>query len=136
MAITKFSGRQEVISAKVDFGFADLESGSFEQAIDLPTGAIVVGGQLVVTEAFDSGTSDAADVGDADTGDRYADGVDLQSTGLTALTPTGFVYSPAKPVGVTIVGKNAGELIAPWSLAISQGLKMSAISVEITARNP
>lgn len=34
----------------------------------------------------------------------------------------------SKPVGVTLVGKNAGELIAPWSLAISQGLPLSAIS--------
>ena len=118
MAITKFSGRQEVISAKVDFGFADLESGSFEQAIDLPTGAVVVGGQLVVTEAFDSGTSDAADVGDADTGDRYADGVDLQSTGLTALTPTGFVYSPAKPVGVTWTGAGTAPTAGAASLIV------------------
>lgn len=29
---------------------------------------------------------------------------------------------------MTLVGKNAGELIAPWSLAISQGLSLSAIS--------
>jgi pyruvate/2-oxoglutarate dehydrogenase complex dihydrolipoamide dehydrogenase (E3) component len=33
-----------------------------------------------------------------------------------------------KPIGATLVGANAGELIAPWSLAISQGLKLSAIS--------
>ncbi|MEC7763335.1 MAG: FAD-dependent oxidoreductase [Pseudomonadota bacterium] len=34
----------------------------------------------------------------------------------------------SKPVGVTLVGKNAGELIAPWSLAISQKLPLSSIS--------
>ena len=33
-----------------------------------------------------------------------------------------------KPVGVTIVGDSAGELIAMWSMAIANGLKMKAIS--------
>lgn len=44
---------------------------------------------------------------------------------------TGFIkvmVVKSKPVGVTLVGKNAGELIAPWSLAISQKLSLSAIS--------
>ncbi len=33
-----------------------------------------------------------------------------------------------KPVGATIVGHQAGELIALWSLAIANGLKMSAVA--------
>ncbi|WP_163848935.1 dihydrolipoyl dehydrogenase family protein [Pseudooceanicola aestuarii] len=33
-----------------------------------------------------------------------------------------------KPVGVSILAAEAGELIAPWSLAISKGLKLSDIS--------
>lgn len=33
-----------------------------------------------------------------------------------------------RPVGVTIYGPEAGELIAPWALAISAGLKISAIA--------
>lgn len=33
-----------------------------------------------------------------------------------------------RPVGVTIVGPNAGELIALWSMAIANNLKLSAIS--------
>ncbi len=33
-----------------------------------------------------------------------------------------------KPVGVSIVGHQAGELIATWSLAMANGLKMSAVS--------
>ncbi len=33
-----------------------------------------------------------------------------------------------RPVGVTIVGAQAGELIAPYALAISAGLKLSAIA--------
>jgi pyruvate/2-oxoglutarate dehydrogenase complex dihydrolipoamide dehydrogenase (E3) component len=33
-----------------------------------------------------------------------------------------------KPVGATIVGPQAGELIQPWALAIANGLKMSAVA--------
>ncbi|HBZ45466.1 MAG TPA: dihydrolipoamide dehydrogenase [Maritimibacter sp.] len=33
-----------------------------------------------------------------------------------------------RPIGATLVGADAGELIAPWSLAISKGLKLSDIS--------
>ncbi len=44
---------------------------------------------------------------------------------------TGFVkvmVVKGKPVGATIVGPQAGELIQVWALAIASGLKMSAIS--------
>lgn len=33
-----------------------------------------------------------------------------------------------RPVGVTIVGAHAGELIAPWALAMSRNLKLSAMA--------
>ncbi len=33
-----------------------------------------------------------------------------------------------RPVGAGIAGPQAGELIAPWALAIAQGLKLSAIA--------
>ncbi|MBN2906286.1 MAG: FAD-dependent oxidoreductase [Rhodobacteraceae bacterium] len=33
-----------------------------------------------------------------------------------------------RPVGVSIVGAEAGELIGPWALAIANGLKMTAIA--------
>ena len=33
-----------------------------------------------------------------------------------------------RPVGATIVGHQAGELIALWSLAIANNLKMSAVA--------
>ena len=36
-----------------------------------------------------------------------------------------------KPVGASIVGHMAGELIGTWSLAIANGLKMSAISATV-----
>lgn len=38
-----------------------------------------------------------------------------------------------KPVGATIVGHQAGELIALWSMAIANGLKMSAVAGMVAA---
>ena len=59
MAITKTSGRQEVIEAKADFVLADLVSGTAVAAIDLPANARVVNVLLRITTAFNSGTTDA-----------------------------------------------------------------------------
>jgi hypothetical protein len=37
-----------------------------------------------------------------------------------------------RPIGATIVGKHAGELIQIWCLAISSKLKMTAISAMVS----
>lgn len=44
MPIKKLSGRQEVIAATADFKFSDVVSGAYAPAVELPGGAIVVGG--------------------------------------------------------------------------------------------
>lgn len=87
MAITKVSDRQYPLVAKVAFTQADLPTGVAVAAIDLPGGARVIGGQIAVTVAGDSVTSDTLTVGDGTTGDRYATGVNGKATGVTALTP-------------------------------------------------
>ncbi|SPJ24970.1 dihydrolipoyl dehydrogenase family protein [Palleronia abyssalis] len=58
---------------------------------------------------------------------RYDENDRAVATGKT----DGFVkvsVVKGKPVGATIVGAEAGELISMWSLAIANGLKMRAIS--------
>ncbi len=57
----------------------------------------------------------------------YEDNDRAIATGKT----TGFIkvmVVKGKPVGATIVGAEAGELIGVWALAIANGLKMSAIA--------
>ena len=47
---------------------------------------------------------------------------------------TGFIkvmVVKGKPVGATIVGESAGELIGVWALAIANGLKMSAVAAMV-----
>jgi hypothetical protein len=60
MAITKKSNRQDILSATVDINFGDITSGVAASAIELPIGAVVVGGFLAAITAFNSATSDVA----------------------------------------------------------------------------
>lgn len=91
MPIKKNSARQEVIAAHVDFTYADIPTtATVYEALDLPPGAVVVGGDLVVTTAWNTGTTATIDIGDVTTGNRYANDVDLKTAARTALTLTGF----------------------------------------------
>ena len=56
---------------------------------------------------------------------------DENDRAITSCMTTGFIkvmVVKGKPVGATIVGAQAGELIGVWALAIANGLKMSAIA--------
>ena len=87
MPISNPSGRQYPLVAKATFTQADLPTGVDVEAVKLPSGARVIGGQIAVVTAGDSVTSDTLTVGDGTTANRYATGVDGQATGATALTP-------------------------------------------------
>ena len=91
MAITKDSGRQHVQTAYLTINYGDPTAyGTAEDAIELPPGAEVIGGEVVVTTAFNS-TTNMITLGDVTTANRYANAVDLKTAGRTALTLTGFV---------------------------------------------
>ena len=100
--ISKSSNRQDVICGIVDFTYDDFVDGVFQGAVELPQDGEVVGGGIAVDEAFNSTTSDTGTVGDSDTGDRYASGVDFQATGRTALTLTGYKMTAPGDVGITL----------------------------------
>ncbi|MBP0482300.1 dihydrolipoyl dehydrogenase family protein [Sagittula salina] len=54
---------------------------------------------------------------------------------LTERHGAGFIKAMVvrgRPVGVTIVGAQAGELVALWSLVMANGLKMSAVSAMVS----
>lgn len=74
----------------VDFGKVNLggAAGSFV-VIPLPPGAVVVGGDLVTSVAFDTAGFDVT-VGDADDADRYLASTDVATAGRRALVPTGY----------------------------------------------
>jgi hypothetical protein len=69
-------------------------------AIELPNQAQIISGGLTVLEAFDSGTSDTASVGDAASPARYKSLTSIASAGRLALVPTG--YDPDANDEVTV----------------------------------
>lgn len=73
-----------------DFGAATVaETNSFD-VINLPYGAVVIGGDVVTETTFDTAGLDIT-VGDATTGNRYLTSTDVKTAGRTALVPTGYV---------------------------------------------
>ena len=93
MAITKNTARQCLEVAFVDFALADLVNGSDVEAIDLPPNAVITAGSVVTTQAFNSGTTDVIDVGDATTQNRYLNDASIAATGVDVLVPTGHVHT-------------------------------------------
>jgi hypothetical protein len=138
MALTKKSGRQDVIVGACDFDFDDITSGAYAAMVDVPAGAIVVGGYVAVTTLFNSGTTDKFSighkVGSASAVDTAysAQSADITATGLAAaVTPSGAKFTEAGSVGVRWDGEGAaatagvGRLIVEYVVdgrtAFSQG---------------
>lgn len=98
MPITKNAGRQSVLHARVDVTFADLAAGAVTtstifEALDIPGDAVVVGGALVVTTAFDGPTAATIAIGDGGSAARYLADTNLKAAARTALVPTGYKYT-------------------------------------------
>lgn len=100
MAITQDAGRQNVLVAKQSFALADLVDATAVAAVSVPAGAIVVGGHLGITTAFDSGTSDTIAVGDGTT--TYLTATSVAATGVTEFTTVvGPMYASADTIDIT-----------------------------------
>jgi len=103
MAITKDVGRQEVIAAMLTVTLGtgnDIAVAGTYGAIDVPEGAVVIGGYINVSDA----TTATVDIhlGDGGVTNRYLDNIDGAATGLTALTITGYEYTTADTLDVLI----------------------------------
>lgn len=81
MAVTKDSGRQNILCAVLDLNYGDMTSGVSTKIIDLPPNAIVLGGFAFVETADNAGTTAVLDVGDGTTADLYVTALDLKTAG-------------------------------------------------------
>ena len=98
MTIIVNSGRQELIVASQEIVLADLVTNVALNVMKLPINAVIVSGQLITTEAWNSTTSDVMDVGDVTTPARYlTDGNIRALAARVALVPTGFVVTSTQP---------------------------------------
>lgn len=124
MTITKKPGRQEVIAATADFNYADLTSGAYASAVDLPGNAIVVGGHLAVTTIFNSATDDKFSIGDqvgsaAATANTYAaQSADITAAGAVPIVATGKKYTEPSTVGVVWTGTGAAPTAGAGRLTV------------------
>jgi hypothetical protein len=98
MPILLRAERQELIIAHQEIVLADLVTNVALNVMKLPINAVIVSGQLVTTEAWNSTTSDVLDIGDVTSATRYlTDGNIRASAARVALVPTGFVVTSTQP---------------------------------------
>ena len=106
MAITKNAARQYPLVATVPFTEADFTvAAQAEPAIDIPAGATIVGGAIVVSTLFDGGAAQTLTVSGANVSTAAID-VDATggSTGRTALTITGTAITVGDTVDIALGG--------------------------------
>jgi len=119
MAISKDNGRQWPLVARVDFALADLVSGVAGVAIDIPGGATILSGELMVDTVFNSGTSDVITVGDVGTAALYLGSTDLQAAARTVIVPTGKTYTTPDSVNVTWTAVGTAATTGAGSLTVT-----------------
>jgi hypothetical protein len=100
MAITKNAGRQEVIAASMVFTFAHLAEDVFLEAIDLPDNANILSLNLVITQAWDSVTSDVITVNVG--ANTFLNAVNAQALACyeASTTLSGLVYTNVDSVDI------------------------------------
>jgi hypothetical protein len=91
--LTKNPSRQGPLYAYVDIDMADLVSGvASDVVMDIPPNAVIIGGRVVTTEAWNSTTSDVMSVGDESDDDRYLASGNIRALGAVVdLVDTGFI---------------------------------------------
>lgn len=108
MALTKVSGRQEVIAAVLPFAFADLAglSGVYNAAIDVPNKATVLSARIAMDVAFNSATSDTFSIG--------------RKVGAAAALPVAYSAAAAIAAGAQQNGVMTGEkFTSPGSVGLT-----------------
>ena len=112
-------GRQYPLVAEFTFNFDDTMvdiNGALKDfktvgstvvdAINLPTGAIVIGGEVVTETAVGGSTAYNVSVGDSNKPGCYLSATDRAGSGRTALVMTGYVVN-GEPIRVTVAPTDA-----------------------------
>jgi hypothetical protein len=139
MPITLSQGRQYKLIADLPITFTDLAglSGAAQDAVKLPSGAVVHDVRVVTDTAFNSATSDTLSVGDAASATRYinANATVLRTAGLTqdaAAASKGFKYtaSAGGVVRVTWTGVGAVPTAGAFRLYVEYSVDNKALEVQ------
>jgi len=124
MTIVQQPWRGLTVARKAAFVFGDLTDETADPLIDVPAGAIVVGGGLYISTAWNSATTDVMDIGDGGDADRYTvAAIDATAADYTPLDLTGYEYTAADTIDVTWNGEGTapsagvGVLVVQYVIA-------------------
>ena len=100
----------DINGVEKDFGKTEAHD-VVAQIINLPEGAVVIGGEIVVETAGVGPTVYTASLGDSASANRYANAVDLKTASRTALTLTGYRTSEnlRLTINSTVAAASAGK---------------------------
>lgn len=100
----------DINGVEKDFGKTETHD-VVAQIINLPEGAVVIGGEIVVETAGVGPTVYTASLGDSASANRYANAVDLKTASRTALTLTGYRTSEnlRLTINSTVAAASAGK---------------------------
>ncbi len=101
MAITVADEVQYPVVASVSIAVGDIAGGSTYAIANVPVGATVVGGELIVDTAWDA-TATSINIGDGGSATRYGSAENLQALGRTALDLTGFEYTETDTIDIAV----------------------------------
>lgn len=116
--MTISASRQAPLVAIQDIAYDDFESAVAAAVSEIPGNGVVIGGFIVVDTAWNSVTSDTFILGDDDDDNRYLNAVDMQSTGVTELTITGYKHTTAEDLLATWTGVGTAPTAGAGRLVI------------------
>lgn len=122
MAITKNSGRQAALVASLLISFADITPAGTYDAIDLPVGATVIGGEIITDTGVTGGGLSAATVslGDSSSATRYLSASSVFTTGArAALTLSGYKHTSSNNLLKAVVAFTGGTTPTAGSIRIN-----------------
>lgn len=90
------------------------------QVINLPEGAVIVGGEIVVETAGVGPTAYTVSLGDSSSATRYANAVDLKTAARTALSLTG--YRTSENLRLTIASTVANATAGKATVRVLYGI--------------
>ena len=117
-SVNRSSARQSTVTAYVDVVLANLTTTVDVPVLEMPTGSVLVSGDIVPTEVFNSTSSDVLDVGDSGSENRYVNDASLQALTRVALVPTGYVNTAPTLVTVRWVSGGGTPTTGKFTLRV------------------
>lgn len=119
MSIRFKEARQLVRSAYVEADFSDLATGVFVPIIEVPNGAVVIGGSLRVITAGDGGTSETMSLGTSGAATALVNAANAKVAARTAITVPNAPVTGGATYGLTRTEGGTAATVGTYGVEIS-----------------